>query len=62
MMKWHEGNKAPERLSATAFNVTTCSPSNFSIVKRKPICRAPKVQTLVKTDVDVNTEEAWDCR
>jgi feruloyl esterase len=62
LVEWHEGNRAPERLTATAFNVTTFSPSNFTIVKRRPICRAPKVQTLVNTDVDVNTEEAWDCR
>ncbi|KAK5656102.1 hypothetical protein OQA88_5241 [Cercophora sp. LCS_1] len=62
LVDWHEGNNAPERLTATAFNVTSFGPSTLQIVKQRPICRAPKVQTLVRMDVDVNTEAAWDCR
>ncbi|KAK4443849.1 Tannase/feruloyl esterase [Podospora aff. communis PSN243] len=62
LAEWHEGGwKRPDTIVASAFANWGSSQTNFTITKKRPVCRAPMKQVFKGPETAADDENAWSC-
>ncbi|KAK0614524.1 Tannase/feruloyl esterase [Immersiella caudata] len=74
LAEWHEGKtagkgkgkgkckgKRPDTIVASAFAAWGSSQTNFTVTKKRPVCRAPMKQVFKGPESAADDENAWGC-